>query len=187
VLRAHSAFFQSDVIAAVLRRKACFSITARLNPPVRKANEAFKVDAWTAIKYTNSVWDEHAQRWISDAEVAEIAFTAFTSLAKTKQVTARLIVRLPSPAVQRPRPGRPLRATARAAPAHGLVLRDRLDTAGHDHPRRTTTDGLTHPPVRQDQPGTHVETTGPPGTHTHGLSRSTPTFQARCSKSAGKQ
>jgi len=33
VLRADSAFFQSDVIAAVLRAKACFSITARLNQP----------------------------------------------------------------------------------------------------------------------------------------------------------
>jgi len=30
---------------------------------------------------------------ISEAEVAEIAFTAFTSKAKAKQVTARLIVR----------------------------------------------------------------------------------------------
>ena len=93
VLRADSAFFSSDVIAAVLRRKACFSITARLNPPVRKAIETIATDAWTAIKYTNAVWDETAQAWISDAEVAEIAFTAFTSLAKAKQVTARLIVR----------------------------------------------------------------------------------------------
>ena len=33
VLRADSAFFQSDVIAAVLRQKAGFSITARLNRP----------------------------------------------------------------------------------------------------------------------------------------------------------
>ena len=40
VLRADSAFFQCDVIAAVLRHKACFSITARLNPPVRKAIDA---------------------------------------------------------------------------------------------------------------------------------------------------
>jgi hypothetical protein len=93
VLRADSAFFQSDVIAAVLRGKARFSITARLNAPVRKAIEAIAEDAWTPIKYTNAVWDEHAQAWISDAEVAEIAFTAFGSLAKTKQVTARLIVR----------------------------------------------------------------------------------------------
>jgi len=93
VLRADSAFFSSDVIAAVLRRKACFSITARLNAPVRKAIETIATDAWTAIKYTNAVWDEHAQAWISDAEVAEIPFTAFGSLAKAKQVTARLIVR----------------------------------------------------------------------------------------------
>ena len=93
VLRADSAFFQSEVIAAVLRHKACFSITARLNPPVRKAIDAIPADAWTKIKYTTAVWDEHAQAWISDAEVAEIGFTAFGSKAKAKQVTARLIVR----------------------------------------------------------------------------------------------
>ena len=93
VLRADSAFFQSDVIAAVLRQKARFSITARLNPPVRKAIDAIAEDAWTPIKYTNAIWDEQAQAWISDAEVAEIGFTAFGSKAKAKQVTARLIVR----------------------------------------------------------------------------------------------
>jgi len=93
VLRADSAFFQSDVIAAVLRQKACFSITARLNPPVRKAIDAIAEDAWTKIKHTNAVWDEHAQAWISDAEVAEINVTAFSSKAKAKHVTARLIVR----------------------------------------------------------------------------------------------
>ena len=93
VLRADSAFFQSDVIAAVLRQKAGFSVTARLNPPVRKAIDAIPTDAWTKIKYTNAVWDEHAQAWVSDAEVAEISFTAFSSKATAKQVTARLIVR----------------------------------------------------------------------------------------------
>lgn len=93
VLRADSAFYASDVIAAVLRRKACFSITARLLAPVRTAIESIAADGWTPIKYTNAVWDDTAQAWISAAEVAEIAFTAFTSLAKDKQVTARLIVR----------------------------------------------------------------------------------------------
>lgn len=93
VLRADSAFFQSDVVGAVLRRKAHFSITARLNPPVRKAIDTISADAWTTIKYTDAVWDEDGQRWISQAEVAEIPFTAFSSLAKAKQVTARLIVR----------------------------------------------------------------------------------------------
>ncbi len=93
VLRADSAFFQSDVIAAVLRRKACFSITARLNSTVRKAIDTIAADAWTTIKYTDAIWDENAQAWISDAEVAEVPFTAFPSLAKAKQVKARLIVR----------------------------------------------------------------------------------------------
>jgi len=93
VLRADSAFYQSDVIAAVLRRKACFSITARQLPPVRKGIDSIAEDAWTPIKYTNAIWDEDSHQWISDAEVAEIAFTAFTSKAKAKQVTARLIVR----------------------------------------------------------------------------------------------
>ena len=37
--------------------------------------------------------DEDSQRWISEAEVAEIPFTAFTYKAKGNQVTARLIVR----------------------------------------------------------------------------------------------
>ena len=77
----------------MLRQKACFSITARLNPPVRKAIAAIAGDAWTPIKYTNAVWDEATQVWISDAEVAEISCTAFSSKAKAKQVTARLIVR----------------------------------------------------------------------------------------------
>ena len=93
VLRADSAFFQSDVVAAVLRRKACFSITARLNPPVRRTIDTIATDAWTTIKYTDASWDETAQAWISDAEVAEIHFTAFSSLPKDKQVAARLIVR----------------------------------------------------------------------------------------------
>ena len=93
VLRADSAFFQSNVIAAALRQKACFSITARLLPPVRQAIDVIPADAWRKIKYTNAVWDEHAQAWVSDAEVAEISFTAFGSKPKAKQVTARLIVR----------------------------------------------------------------------------------------------
>lgn len=93
IARMDSAYYQSDVVAAVLRHKARFSITARLNPPVRKAIDAIPADAWTPIKYTNAVYDEDAQRWVSEAEVAEVPFTAFSSKAKNRQVTARLIVR----------------------------------------------------------------------------------------------
>ena len=49
--------------------------------------------AWTPIQYLNAIFDEAEQRWISDAEVAEIDYTAFTSRATAEHVTARLIVR----------------------------------------------------------------------------------------------
>ena len=41
----------------------------------------------------HAIYDDHQQRWISDAEVAEIGDTAFTSRPKAQHVTARLIVR----------------------------------------------------------------------------------------------
>jgi hypothetical protein len=93
VLRADSAFYNHEVIAAVTRHKSCFSITARQDPAIRKAISGIGGDAWTPIKYTNAIYDEDQQRWISAAEVAEVTYTAFTSKAKAKQVTARLIVR----------------------------------------------------------------------------------------------
>jgi len=93
IARMDSAFYQADVVAAVLRHKAAFSITARLLPPVRQAIDAIGADAWTPIKYTNAIYDETAQAWVSEAEVAEVAFTAFLTNRKHKPVTARLIVR----------------------------------------------------------------------------------------------
>lgn len=93
VLRADSAFYSHQVVAACLRHHSCFSITARQDPAVRKAIASIDDDAWTPIKYPNAIWDAAAQAWISDAEVAEIGHTAFTSRARSRQVTARLIVR----------------------------------------------------------------------------------------------
>ena len=49
--------------------------------------------AWTPIRYPNAVWDDEEQRWVSDAEVAEVAFTACTNRRQADHVTARLIVR----------------------------------------------------------------------------------------------
>jgi len=93
VLRADSAFYGHDVIAAALRQGACFSITARQDKAVNNAISMIGEQAWTTIKYTNAIFDEEQQRWISDAEVAEIDYTAFTSRTKAKHVHARLIVR----------------------------------------------------------------------------------------------
>lgn len=50
-------------------------------------------DMWTPIQYTNALYDEDSQRWISVAEVAEIPFTAFASQARAHHIPGRLIVR----------------------------------------------------------------------------------------------
>jgi hypothetical protein len=93
VVRMDSAFYVADVVAAVGRAGARFSITARLNASVRAAIATVDEDAWTGIHYPNAVWDDQAGGWVSDAEVAEIRSTAFASRGPARQVTARLIVR----------------------------------------------------------------------------------------------
>ena len=93
LLRGDSAFYGHDVIAAARRGGARFSVTARMDAAVKKAITAIDPDAWTPIRYPQAVWDDEGQCWISDAEVAEISFTAFTSRRKSDHVTARLIVR----------------------------------------------------------------------------------------------
>jgi hypothetical protein len=93
VARMDSGFYTADVVAAIGRAGAKFSITARLNASVRAQIATIAEDAWTPIHYPNAVWDDQAGGWVSDAEVAETTYTAFTSRRRGRQVTARLIVR----------------------------------------------------------------------------------------------
>ncbi len=92
VARMDSGHYNAAVIGAAVRAGAYFSVTARLDPAVRPAIAAIPEDAWTPIRYPQAIWDEQLGCWESDAEVAEIEYTAFTS-KKGQQVTARLIVR----------------------------------------------------------------------------------------------
>ncbi len=93
VLRADSAYYNSDVIAAARRHRACFSITARKDRTVVAAIAEIGEDAWTPIRYPRAVFDEQLQQWITEAEVAEVPFSAFASKPAALRVTARLIVR----------------------------------------------------------------------------------------------
>jgi hypothetical protein len=93
VVRADSAFYGREVIAAVRRAGARFSITARQDVAVRRAIASIPDDAWTTIRYPRAVFDEQLGQWVSDAQVAETSFTAFASHGKKHAVTARLIVR----------------------------------------------------------------------------------------------
>jgi hypothetical protein len=92
VTRGDSAFYSAAFTGAVRRAGAFFSVTVRMDPKVKAAIAAIPAGAWTPIRYPRAIWDDQLCRWISDAEVAEVPYTAFTS-KKGKAITARLIVR----------------------------------------------------------------------------------------------
>jgi Transposase DDE domain group 1 len=92
VVRADSAFYSAVFTGAVRAAGAFFSVTVQMNPHVAAAIAAIPEDAWRPICYPRAIWDDQLRRWVSDAEVAEARYTAFTS-KKGKAITARLIVR----------------------------------------------------------------------------------------------
>jgi Transposase DDE domain group 1 len=92
VVRMDSAFYGAPAVWAARKTGAHFSVTVRTDPRVRAAIAAIGEDAWTPICYPRAIWDDQLRRWVSDAQVAEVQYTAFTS--RTGQaITARLIVR----------------------------------------------------------------------------------------------
>jgi hypothetical protein len=93
LLRADSAFYSHALVTAVLKAGAEVSITVRMDPAVKRAITAIGEGAWTTINYTDAIYDETTGTWISQAQVAELPYTAFVSKKKTEQVPGRLIVR----------------------------------------------------------------------------------------------
>jgi hypothetical protein len=92
VVRADSAFYSAAFAHAVQAAGAFFSVTVQMNPHAARAIAAISEDAWTPIRYPRAIWDDQLRRWVSDAEVAETRYTAFTR-KKNQAITARLIVR----------------------------------------------------------------------------------------------
>jgi len=92
VVRADSAYYSAAFCHAVRRAGARFSVTVTVNPAIAAAIAAIGDDAWTAIRYPRAIWDDQLRCWTSDAQVAEVPYTAFTS-KKGQAITARLIVR----------------------------------------------------------------------------------------------
>jgi hypothetical protein len=97
VVRMDSAYYSSAAVWAVRRAGAYFSVTAQLNTAVKAAIATIAATAWTPIAYPRALWDDQLGCWVSDAEVAEVEYTAFTSHPGRGHVpvpvTARLIVR----------------------------------------------------------------------------------------------
>lgn len=93
LLRADSAYYGHATVAAALKAGADVSITARQDPAVKRAIGTIADDAWTKIQYTDAIYDPDTDTWTSDAEVAEVPFTAFSSKPKKNRIQGRLVVR----------------------------------------------------------------------------------------------
>jgi hypothetical protein len=91
LVRGDSAYGNGPVVSAARAAGAMFSVVLAKNTAVTAAISSIPQDAWTGVRYPNAVQDPDTGEWISDAEVAETTYTAFTGTQH--QVTARLIVR----------------------------------------------------------------------------------------------
>jgi hypothetical protein len=91
LVRGDSAYGNSTIITACRKAGARFSFVLAKNPAVAAAIAAIPATAWTPVRYPGAVVDPDTGQLISDAEVAEVGFTAFAST--NTPITARLIVR----------------------------------------------------------------------------------------------
>jgi hypothetical protein len=91
LVRGDSAYGSRAVVAACVRHGAQFSLVMTRNTAVERALASIDEAAWTSVSYPGAVQDPDTGQWISDAEVAEIPYTAFASTPD--RITARLVVR----------------------------------------------------------------------------------------------
>ena len=91
LVRGDSAYGTRAVVAACVRHGAQFSLVMTRNTAIERAIAAIDDAAWTPVSYPGAVQDPDTGTWISDAEVAEIPYTAFASTPD--RITARLVVR----------------------------------------------------------------------------------------------
>ena len=79
------------MVRACLRGNAEFSLVMTKNRAIQRAIASIPDTAWTPVRYPGAVQDPDTGAWISDAEVAEVTYTAFA--ATKDRITARLVVR----------------------------------------------------------------------------------------------
>jgi hypothetical protein len=92
IVRADSAYYSASFCHAARQAGARFSVTVNMDPKIAAAIAAIPEGTWTPIRYPRAIWDDQLRCWVSDAQVTETRYTAFTS-KKGQAITARLIVR----------------------------------------------------------------------------------------------
>jgi hypothetical protein len=93
LLRADSAYFGHPTLSTAIKAGADVSVTTAQTATIKAAITQIPEDAWTPIEYTDAIYDDQTQRWVSRAEVAEIPFTAFAAQKKANHIPGRLVVR----------------------------------------------------------------------------------------------
>jgi Transposase DDE domain group 1 len=91
LVRGDSAYCSGKIIAAIVKAGAQFSFAIARNAAVDKAIAAIPDEAYQPVQYPGAVLDPDTGQLISNAQVAEVAFTAFPG--KPHAITARLVVR----------------------------------------------------------------------------------------------
>jgi hypothetical protein len=91
LVRGDSAFCAGKIVAAVVKAGAKFSFTIARNPAVDAAIATIPDEAYTPVNYPGAVVDPDTGELISDAQVAEVEFTAFADARY--QTTGWLVVR----------------------------------------------------------------------------------------------
>jgi hypothetical protein len=91
LVRGDSAYGNGKVIAAVVKTGARFSLTMAKTAPVMAAINTIPDQAYTAVRYPGAVLAPDTGALISNAQVAEVPYTAFAGTAH--EITARLVVR----------------------------------------------------------------------------------------------
>jgi hypothetical protein len=91
LVRGDSAYGNGKVIAAVVKAGARFSFVLTNNDAVNAAIATIPDQAYTPVHYPGAVTDPDTGQLISDAQVAEVPYTAFAG--SRYRITGRLIVR----------------------------------------------------------------------------------------------
>lgn len=91
LVRGDSAFCAGKIITAVVKAGARFSFTIARNPAVDAAIARIGEDAWMPVQYPGAVVDPDTGQLISDAQVAEVPYTAFVDTPH--EITGWLVVR----------------------------------------------------------------------------------------------
>jgi len=91
LVRGDSAYCSGKVVAAVVKAGARFSFAIARNPAVDAAIGGIPDGQYTPVHYPGAVTDPHTGELISDAQVAEVEFTAFAGTRY--EITGWLVVR----------------------------------------------------------------------------------------------